>query len=212
MQRPRLGTVIVTHFLDRFVGRFPVPISVRSRREADRRIDALNETFREFPVHEETVENDPERFEHGREFFEAGGRGGAGARVTDGEGRVLLVRNQRQPETWVFPAGGHEPGESFAETAVREVREETGVDCEVTGVWQVKRRRFVHREDPERRGYLLSVFFTASYVGGEVGRYPERWEDEEEILDVSWFEDPPENAAAFVSNPQVPERDAVSDD
>lgn len=191
-----------------------MPISVRSRRAADRRIGALHETYGDFPVHEETVENDPELFEHGREFFEAGGRGGVGARVTDSDGRILLIRHPRAPEQWVFPAGGHEPGESFAETAVREVWEETGVDCEVTGVWQVKRRRFVHREDPERRGYLLSVFFTADYVGGEAGRYPERWDDEhdEEILDVEWFGDVPENAPGFVYDPQVPERDAVSED
>lgn len=188
-----------------------MPISVRSRREADRRIEALREAYGEFPVHEETVENDPELFDHGLTFFEAGGRGGAGARVTD-DGRVLLIRHQRAPDQWVLPAGGHEPGELFAETAVREVREETGVDCEVTGVWQVTRRRFVHREEPERRGYLVSVFFTADSVGGEAGRYPERWEDEEEILDVAWFETPPENAPGFVSDPHVPERDAVSED
>lgn len=190
-----------------------MPISVRSRREADRRIDALRETYSEFPVHEETVENDPDFFAHGREFFEAGGRGGAGARVTDDAGRVLLIRHHRDPERWVLPGGGHEPGESIAETAVREVWEETGVDCEITGVWQVKRRRFVHREDPERRGYLLSVFFTADYGGGEAGRYPERWDDEdEEILDVEWFAEPPENVAGHVTDPGVPELDAVSED
>ncbi|AHG03286.1 ADP-ribose pyrophosphatase [Halobacterium sp. DL1] len=188
-------------------------ISVRSRREIDRRIDALRETYGEFPVHEETVENDPGLFEHGTAFFEAGGRGGAGARVTDDEGRVLLIRHPRDPGQWVLPAGGHEPGESFAETAVREVWEETGVDCELTGVWQVKRRRFVHREDPERRGYLLSVFFTAAYAGGEADRYPERWDEDadEEILDVEWFDELPENAAGYVTDPDVPERDAVND-
>nr|WP_272904774.1 NUDIX domain-containing protein [Halobacterium sp. TGN-42-S1] len=152
-------------------------------------------------------------FAHGQTFFDAGGRGGAGARVTDDDGRLLLIRHPRAPETWTLPAGGHEPGESFAETAVREVWEETGVECELTGVWQAKRRRFVHREDPERRGYLLSVFFTAEYVGGDAGRYPERWDDDadEEILAVEWFENPPENTAGFVTDPDVPERDPVSE-
>lgn len=187
------------------------PISVRSRRAVDQRLDRLRDAHGPFPFHTETVENDPALFAHGREFFEAGGRGGAGARVTDDEGRVLLIRHPRDPDQWVLPGGGHEPGETFAETAVREVWEEAGVECEITGVWQAKRRRFVHREDPERRGYLLSVFFTAEYAGGEAGRYPERWDDDEEILEVAWFDDPPENAAGFVTDPGVPERDAVSE-
>lgn len=189
-----------------------MPISVRSRRAADRRIDALRDTFGDFPVHEETVENDPELFEHGQEFFEAGGRGGAGARVTDDDGRALLVRDNRAPDCWLLPTGGHEPGESFAETAVREVREETAIDCELTGVWQVTRRRYVHREDPERRGYMLSVYFTADYKGGDAGLYPERWEAEEEILDVGWFGDVPERSPGFVSDPLVPEPSGASED
>jgi ADP-ribose pyrophosphatase YjhB (NUDIX family) len=190
-----------------------VPISVRSRREVDRRIDALRERYGDFPLHEETVENDPEFFEHGQEFFEAGGRGSAGARVTDDD-RVLLIRHPNAPDTWTFPGGGHEPGEAFAETARREVWEETGVECEITGVWQVVRKRFVHANDPERRGYLLSVFFTAEYAGGEAGRYPERWDDDadEEILGVSWFEDPPENAWAFVTDSETAEFDPETSD
>ena len=183
------------------------PISVRSRRAVDQRLDRLHDAHAPFPFHAETVENEPEFFAHGREFFETGGRGGAGARVTDADGRLLLIRHPRAPETWTLPGGGHEAGESFAETAVREVWEETGVECEVTGIWQAKRRRFVREDDPERRGYLLSVVFTAEAVGGDAGRYPERWDDDEdeEILDVDWFADPPENAAEHVTDPTTPE-------
>lgn len=47
------------------------------------------------------------------------------------EGQVLLVRHE-DPRTgasyWVLPGGGREQGERFEDTAVREVREETGVD------------------------------------------------------------------------------------
>ncbi|MBB6089849.1 NUDIX domain-containing protein [Halobacterium salinarum] len=188
------------------------PISVRSRRAVDQRLDRLRDAHGPFPCHTETVENDPALFAHGRELVAAGGRGSAGARVTDTDGRVLLIRHPGDPEKWVLPGGGHEPGETFAETAVREVWEEAGVECELTGVWQAKRRRFVHREDPERRGYLLSVFFTATYTGGDAGRYPDRWDDaDEEILEVAWFDDPPANAAGFVTDPDVQQRDAVSE-
>jgi ADP-ribose pyrophosphatase YjhB (NUDIX family) len=39
----------------------------------------------------------------------------------------LLVRAKGKPQEWVLPKGHIEPGESIRETAVREVREETGV-------------------------------------------------------------------------------------
>lgn len=48
--------------------------------------------------------------------------------VLDSRNRVLLV--QRCGESrWIFPGGQSEPGETEAETVVREVREETGVQC-----------------------------------------------------------------------------------
>ena len=44
--------------------------------------------------------------------------------VIDGDS-VLLIRHTYVPG-WSFPGGGVEPGESAEESAVREVREETG--------------------------------------------------------------------------------------
>ena len=60
----------------------------------------------------------------------------AGAIVRDGEGRLLLVRRGRAPAAgrWSVPGGRIEPGESAAQAAAREVREETGLDVEVGAV------------------------------------------------------------------------------
>lgn len=181
------------------------PLSVRSRRAVDGILADLRAEFGDFPIIEWTAVNDPAFFEHGVEIFEAGHRGGAGARVTDDEGQLLFIREPRLPETWVMPGGSHESGESFTETARREVWEETGVDCEVTGVWRAVRKRYVHREDPERRGYLLEVFFTAERVGGEAGVYPERWDEsaDEQVLEVRWFDEVPESAMDVVSDPRA---------
>ena len=51
--------------------------------------------------------------------------------VTDDQARILLIR-RRDNDLWALPGGGMELGESIVETAVREVKEETGLNIEVT--------------------------------------------------------------------------------
>ncbi|MER7893559.1 NUDIX domain-containing protein [Micromonospora sp. NPDC094482] len=53
--------------------------------------------------------------------------------VRDAHGRVLLI-HRTDNELWSLPGGGQEIGETVAETAVRETREETGVEVEVVGL------------------------------------------------------------------------------
>jgi ADP-ribose pyrophosphatase YjhB (NUDIX family) len=57
----------------------------------------------------------------------------AGAIVFDATGRLLVIRRGRPPAqgSWSIPGGRCEPGESAAETCVREVAEETGLVVEV---------------------------------------------------------------------------------
>jgi 8-oxo-dGTP pyrophosphatase MutT (NUDIX family) len=57
----------------------------------------------------------------------------AGGLVVDEHGSVLLIRARdlRNQPVWTLPKGALNPGESSAEAAVREVREETGWECEV---------------------------------------------------------------------------------
>lgn len=55
------------------------------------------------------------------------------------DGRVLLVRRAKEPRRgqWAIPGGGQDLGETVFEAAVREVREETGVDVAVTELLDV---------------------------------------------------------------------------
>jgi 8-oxo-dGTP pyrophosphatase MutT (NUDIX family) len=46
---------------------------------------------------------------------------------------VLLVRSKKDPALWVFPKGHIEPGESAEAAALRETREEAGVEGELVG-------------------------------------------------------------------------------
>ncbi|MBV8597539.1 MAG: NUDIX hydrolase [Actinobacteria bacterium] len=46
------------------------------------------------------------------------------------DGRVLLV-HRPQYDDWTLPKGKVEPGESWEDAALREVAEETGLECEL---------------------------------------------------------------------------------
>lgn len=73
--------------------------------------------------------------------------------ILDAERRVLLVRQFPDSDFWLLPGGGAEPGELSREAAVREVREETGLDvvCErllwMSESMQHLPGRFVHHID-----------------------------------------------------------------
>ena len=54
--------------------------------------------------------------------------GGARAIVLDDKDRMLMVKQHHEDhDIWMVPGGGIEDGESAAEAAVREVKEEMGL-------------------------------------------------------------------------------------
>ena len=56
---------------------------------------------------------------------------GVGGIVVNAKDEILVVQEKFTPmRHWKLPGGYVDPGENFAEAAVREVKEETGVDCE----------------------------------------------------------------------------------
>jgi ADP-ribose pyrophosphatase YjhB (NUDIX family) len=83
--------------------------------------------------------------------------------LVEREGKVLLVRRgvgSRQG-TWSFPAGFVEFDEHPAEAAVRECREEAGLEVELTGILDVI--------GPEPQGAAnIVIVYWACIVGGEL--------------------------------------------
>jgi 8-oxo-dGTP pyrophosphatase MutT (NUDIX family) len=59
---------------------------------------------------------------------------------------VFMVRAKRNPDDWIFPKGHVEKGESPAEAAVRELREEGGVVGEAADLVGVSSFRAGERE------------------------------------------------------------------
>ena len=51
--------------------------------------------------------------------------------VTNNNGEILLIKSPKRG--WEYPGGMVEPGETFQEALLREVKEESGIDVEITG-------------------------------------------------------------------------------
>jgi ADP-ribose pyrophosphatase YjhB (NUDIX family) len=92
----------------------------------------------------------------------------ASAVVTDDGGRILLHR-RRDNDMWALPGGVMELGESIADCAVREVREETGLEVEVVGVvgiYSDPKHVFAYDDGEVRQEF--SICFACRIVQGEV--------------------------------------------
>ena len=104
------------------------------------------------------------------------------------EGRYLLIRRGRPPakDLFAFPGGRGEPGESPAETALRELREETGLEGEDPALFAT------YALPSDGGGYFLSVFLVRCRdVAGATAL--------DDAIELGWF------AAADIDAIGVPE-------
>ncbi|MBW3667905.1 MAG: NUDIX hydrolase N-terminal domain-containing protein [Actinobacteria bacterium] len=99
-----------------------------------------------------------------------------GAVVGNERGEILLVQRS-DSGVWLYPTGWADVGYSASEVAVKEVREETGIEIEPL--------RLVAVLDGLRLGFtripLYSLVFHCRAVGGELTAHPL------ECADVGWF-------------------------
>jgi 8-oxo-dGTP pyrophosphatase MutT (NUDIX family) len=96
---------------------------------------------------------------------------------------VALVahRSVRGTLQWTLPKGAQEEGESVTQTALREVREETGLEAELIGPLDTIDYWFVWA--PEKTRYHKFVhYFLMRAVGGDFA------EHDHEMEEAAWFE------------------------
>jgi 8-oxo-dGTP pyrophosphatase MutT (NUDIX family) len=79
--------------------------------------------------------------------------------------RVVLIHRPKYRD-WSFPKGKAEPGESVTETALREVKEETGLDCRIVQEFSPVRYRYKTNRGDFREKVVN--YFLMEPVGGRL--------------------------------------------
>lgn len=99
----------------------------------------------------------------------------------DGRWVVLIaLRNAAGALQWTLPKGGIEAGESMEAAALREVREETGLEARIRGKLGVVDYWFVWHDDAVRYHKFVH-YFAMEHLGGDMANR------DEEAEDVAWF-------------------------
>ena len=121
------------------------------------------------------------------------------------EGKVLALR--RWNGVWLPPKGHVDPGETLAEAARREVREETGLEAEAGPPLGVN--AYTHREDGRPHRKRVHWFLMAAGDGGvrpEEGMFTAyRWlgPDELDLLSFDSDRETARRALAVTSEPAM---------
>ena len=96
--------------------------------------------------------------------------------VLEKDGKYLLVQGAREKwySKWDLPAGHLGSNETIFEATKREIKEESGLDVELTGVCQIGNEK---RKDE----IFISIIFSTKVLSDNIKFNPN------EILDVKWF-------------------------
>lgn len=87
--------------------------------------------------------------------------------VENDRGEILMIRRSDN-DNWALPGGAIDLGESMAQAAVREVNEETGIDCEITGlvgIYTDPKHVILYTSNNEAR-QEFSILLRGRLVGG----------------------------------------------
>lgn len=104
----------------------------------------------------------------------------AGCIIFD-ENNRLLLQKRSDCEKWGFLGGMVEFGESVEEAAIREVKEESGLDVEITSLYGVYSKYFAEFTNGDKAQPIVHIF-KAKIIGGEI------IDQNDETLELKFFD------------------------
>ena len=114
---------------------------------------------------------------------------------------ILLVRAKKAPDLWILPKGHIEPGESPAEAAIRETKEEAGVEGWLVGPVGAPLEFHSGREFVRVQYFLIRAVSETSDTDGRA----KGWLPFDEAVDAVTFEETRQllrQARALIDLPQ----------
>src|SRR6266446_2922189 len=102
--------------------------------------------------------------------------------VTNDKGEILLIKRSDN-DNWALPGGAIDLGESLTQAAIRETKEETGIECEITGLVGIYTdpKHVIHYTSNDEVRQEFSIVLTARATGGQPT-------SSDESLDVRWVD------------------------
>ena len=135
-------------------------VSEHSEQWVTDQLSRLTDEYGSAPVHQLSWTVPTERYDRISEA-DTTERATAGVRVTNAEDELLLVRDRH--DEWACPRGPVATDESLEDGAVRNVRDETGINCTVEGIERITIVGISDEEDREHPPvYCLVVRFVGS--------------------------------------------------
>ena len=100
--------------------------------------------------------------------------------VYNDKDEVLLLESPNRG--WEYPGGMVEPGETLQDALIREIKEETGADVEITGFIGVCKN--IQKD-------VVNIDFSCKYIGGELATSDEslhvKWVNKDDALNLVTF-------------------------
>lgn len=105
----------------------------------------------------------------------------SGACITNEKGEILLQKRSATENIWGLPGGAVEIGESIEETAIREIKEETGLDIKVEYLIGVYSKYFATYPNGDK-AQSICYLFKATVLNGYLIK------DNKETFDLRFFD------------------------
>lgn len=101
--------------------------------------------------------------------------------IIKNDNKILLVKNPGK-SFWHVPGGGMEDNEDIIKCAIREVKEETGLNIKLGNMLYVQ-----ELHDSKTKIIHFEIFFLASLISGEAFDPNHKDTDPDGVTDIKWF-------------------------